>query len=366
MGKPRVRILLRGLRRAGALLDERCAPLWEGTEDKSGMSRRDWLRTALRGVIGLPVLIWRFWRAPRPDAVLICYPGLVEGLALWPSARLRGVPIIWDAFIPVFETVVEDRGLLRPGGLAARAVLRAERLMMHAADGVLTDTQAHAAYLCALHAVPATRVRAVPVGVEPELFPPVPPGPRREPHIRVLFYGQCIPLQGIDTILAAALSPAAAGLRFRIIGRGQTDHLISAALRQPNAYRIDWVPWVPYDALSQELSAADICLGIFGATPKAARVVPNKVFQIVSAGKPLVTRDAPDVRELVGDSDAVCLVPPADPQALIAAIRALACRVTGATAPHHGALTGRLSPGHVGRTALREIVSWLDRSGRQS
>jgi glycosyltransferase involved in cell wall biosynthesis len=66
----------------------------------------------------------------------------------------------------------------------------------------------------------------------------------------------------------------------------------------------------------------DVCLGIFGTTPKAQRVVPNKVFQGAAAGCVIVTSDTPPQRDLLGD--AALYVPPGDPRALAAALGGLA------------------------------------------
>ena len=51
--------------------------------------------------------------------------------------------------------------------------------------------------------------------------------------------------------------------------------------------------------LPGELAAAAVVLGVFGAGRKAAMVVPNKVYQAAAAGRPLVTRDGPALREVL-------------------------------------------------------------------
>lgn len=90
-----------------------------------------------------------------------------------------------------------------------------------------------------------------------------------------------------------------------------------------NCKTIEWIDWIDYEHLPDEIHGADICLGIFGETDKAARVIPNKVFQVVACGRPLVTADTPPVRDFLGDAPNVRLVPPGDDVGLLDAIEDL-------------------------------------------
>jgi glycosyltransferase involved in cell wall biosynthesis len=162
------------------------------------------------------------------------------------------------------------------------------------------------------------------VGVEPEHFPPAmerSPRPPGEP-LRVLFYGQFIPLHGVETIVRAARLTDADPVHWHLIGTGQEAARIEALIKELEPAHLTWTPWVPYAELIREIHAADVCLGIFGATDKAARVIPNKVFQVLAAGRPLITRDGPAARELLTDAAGATLIPAGDPQALAAAVRA--------------------------------------------
>ena len=104
-----------------------------------------------------------------------------------------------------------------------------------------------------------------------------------------------------------------------------------------------------------------MCLGIFGATEKAALVIPNKVFQILSARRPLITRDSPAIRELLGDGvPGATLVPPADPVALAAAIeRARTESPAQAPAPFFE-LGSRIGPAAIGGQALAVLRSVVE------
>ena len=149
--------------------------------------------------------------------------------------------------------------------------------------------------------------------------------------VHALFVGKLIPLHGLETILAAArLAPE---LRIRVVGSGQLDRLLDG--RPPN---VEHVPWVEYERLPAELHRASCALGIFGTSDKAARVIPNKAFQALACGTPLVTADTPAARELLRDGESALLVPPGDPQALATALRRLAGRADLADALSAGGL----------------------------
>jgi glycosyltransferase involved in cell wall biosynthesis len=183
----------------------------------------------------------------------------------------------------------------------------------------------------------------------------MPTGPR-DGAVRVLFYGQLIPLHGVETILRAARAARDEDFEWTLIGQGQEEDLVRHMLAEEPLERLRWIPWVPYEDLARWIHDADVCLGIFGgsgAGGKAARVIPNKVFQAVSAGRPLVTRDSPAIRELLADGPGVYLVPPADPDALLDALRRFrAERETLAGIDLHAAARERIQPREIGRELL--------------
>jgi glycosyltransferase involved in cell wall biosynthesis len=222
---------------------------------------------------------------------------------------------------------------------------------------VLVDTAAHADYLAGLGATPS-RLGVWHLGVEPEFL--AAPAARVVPG-RVLFYGRCLPLHGVETVVAAA---ARLGERAEVVCIGTGPERARAeALARATGARVLWRDDVPLAALPGELAAAAVVLGVFGTGRKAAMVVPNKVYQAAAAGRPLVTRDGPALREVL-EPDVHCLTcPPGDPAALADAV----ARVLDD--PALGARLGRAARAHVlerfdpGRQAARLAALLAERLG---
>ncbi|RDC60501.1 hypothetical protein HME9302_01709 [Alteripontixanthobacter maritimus] len=323
LGKPRTRILRDSLRASGFDVVEIHTPVWEGVADKSQLSRVGWLAHGLRWLLAYPGLMWRYLRAPRHDVVVVPYMGHLDVLILWPLARMRGVPIVWDVFLSLYDTVVRDRRMVGPRNPLAWVLRGWEKLACRAADKVVLDTRAHAAMLAELYNLNERKTVAVFVGAETANFQLEPTGESiGGEELQILFYGQFIPLHGIETIIEAARLARDAPIAWHIIGDGQEAPRIRQMLVTDPLPQVRWTNWMAYDELKAEIGQADICLGIFGTSEKSARVIPNKVFQVISAGKPLVTRDSPAMRELVGDDEpGVELIPAGDPQALLDAVK---------------------------------------------
>jgi glycosyltransferase involved in cell wall biosynthesis len=249
-------------------------------------------------------------RRPAGDALVVGYPGHFD----LPAARraARGRPVVFNPLVSLADTLVGDRGRFRAGSLAARTLERIDRHAFRSADLVVADTDAHARFLEQLTGRDHFAVCFV--GAEDRLFTPawVPQAP-----FTALFVGKLIPLQGVETILAAAR--AAPDIPFRVVGSGQLDPLLES--RPAN---VEHVAWLEYEQLPGAIQAAGCALGIFGTTPKAQRVIPNKAFQALACGAPLITADTPAARELLVDGESALLVPPGDAPALAAAIGRLA------------------------------------------
>jgi glycosyltransferase involved in cell wall biosynthesis len=235
---------------------------------------------------------------------------------------------VLDAFLSPWDTVVNDRRLVEPRSLRARALFALERSALRVADLVLTDTAAHADFMAATFGVDRARFAPVPVGslVRARARVRVPVavgmGPGEGEEFTAFFCGSFVPLQGVPFILDAA--ERAKDLRFVLVGDGPDGPAIEREVRSRGLPNVTLDRrFIPKEELEERLAAADAVLGVFGSTPKSSRVVPCKVYDGLAAGLPVVTGDGPGPRELLRDGENALLVDRGDPDSLVAALRRL-------------------------------------------
>ncbi|HQZ89637.1 MAG TPA: glycosyltransferase [Thermomicrobiales bacterium] len=334
---PRNRIVIDALRDAGAQVEEAHAPVFERRRDKSsvGLATLGGLavRLALAYLRLIPDVALRLLRC---DALMLGYVGQLDALVLAPLARMLGRPVIFNPLVTLTDTVVEDRGQFAPDSVPARAIALLDRLALGIADLVLADTTENARYMSERFGVLPEKIVVVPVGADEGVFFPseratdrpgcsTEAGRTTDDPLDVLFVGKFIPLHGIETVVRATALLERRGVpaRFELVGTGQTYQAARTLANELGAQSIAWTDWIPFDRLGARLRAADVVLGVFDGGAKAARVIPNKVYQSTACGVATVTRRCPAIETYLHDGESALLVSPDDAEALAQAIERL-------------------------------------------
>lgn len=301
---PNTRYRLRDLRASAFFqLSEINVPMWtHATQSSKGFSRL-W-RNSGRALLAHAAVMGRFLFSKRPARVYIPYPGafLLFLLSFLP-AGLRPQRVIADVFISLYDTIVNDRRLIKQESLLARTLKRVEKRAYHFADTLIVDTRQNAQFLCALFDLPASKVKVIPLSTDEEHFQNTPYHPQTG-LCHVLFVGTMVPLHGIETILeAAALLSDRTDIRFKLIGDGQDAFLVKSWMGTHQS-TIEWERhWQSSEEIAREISQADICLGIFGAGNKTQRVCPFKIYAYAAVGRAIITGDTDWSREATSDLD---------------------------------------------------------------
>jgi glycosyltransferase involved in cell wall biosynthesis len=246
-------------------------------------------------------------------------------LVPWVSAlaRLDRVPVVFDPFLSRYNTRVEDRQLIARRSAGALVASWQDWSSCVSADYLVFDTHEHRRYFFDRYRLSGPSA-VLEVAIDEDTFTAEgPAGPRRA-GLDVLFYGTYIPLHGIDVILAAAdRLRAQTDISFTLVGAGQERARMEARLAELAVGSVELVDPMPPARLAERIRAADVCLGIFGTTLKAANVVPNKLVQCAAMGKPIVTRRSDAVARYFEDACDLCTVEPGCADALAQRIVAL-------------------------------------------
>lgn len=283
--------------------------LWWSREGRD-YSRNAVVRAAIRRV-GWEIIDFRprfsrfgdlqaaFARLSRPDLVWVpCFRQRDAAAACRWAAR-RGVPTVFDPLISAYDKQVFERQKFAPDSEAARRLLNWERRLMQSFDVVVADTDCHAGFFIDQLGVPRPRLQVVPVGADESVFRPAPLTVEPDGRLQVLFYGSFIGLQGANFIAeAAAKTPE---FDWTLLGNGPMR--AECERKTSGCKHVRYVDWMPYEKLPEMISQNHVVLGVFGDGAKAGNVIPNKVYQALACGRPVVTRQSPAYPQAVRNSD---------------------------------------------------------------
>jgi glycosyltransferase involved in cell wall biosynthesis len=257
-------------------------------------------------------------RLNRPDLIWVpCFRHRdIYSASKW--ARKWRVPLIIDPLISAYEKEVYEKNKWPPNTRRAENKRQNEIELFSKADIVVADTPAHADYFNQTLRVSADKICVLYVGADTDMFYPI-PFKTIKPPFEILFYGSFIKLQGVDVIVEAAKKTRDIEAKWVLIGDGDLKaETMQAAQGTTN---IDFEPWIPFDQLSARISKGHILLGIFGTTLKSSLVIPNKVFQTMATGRPVITRASDAYPDTMRNSDIVGWVPGGDSDALASVVR---------------------------------------------
>jgi glycosyltransferase involved in cell wall biosynthesis len=317
-------VIIQGLRQNGVEVVECHVRLWRNTADKIKSVKGSLFKPSLLcRVLGSYLrLIRRYARIGHHDVVVVGYAGHFDLFLAKLLTLFSGKPLVFDALLSLTETIVEDRGLISRGSLLARLLYLVDKYSCRLADLVLVDTEAHVQHFHRDFGVGLDKLRLVPAGADEVYFRGPSPVGEGNPFT-VLYFGQYIPLHGVNYIVEAAkMLEDDADIRFELVGDGQTygeARSLAERLQVKNiTFHRVWLS--PEDLMADFIRPADVCLGVFGDSPKAQRVVPIKVFVALAMGKPVITGDSPAARELLTHGTDAILCEMANPHALAQAI----------------------------------------------
>lgn len=239
-------------------------------------------------VAGLqPWFLWQVLRArPRTVHAMDLDTGLV-GLV---AARVLGVPFVYQCLDPYAASLPQGWP-----GLIARVVGRVEDAVVSRADlFVVTDLKRMPQH----EGAAPRRVVELP-NIPMRVLEPRPPSDGDS--LVVGYVGSLVPHRSLDLVVDVVGSLAEQGVRLVLGGFGPLeDDLRRRAAGLPN---VSFLGWVPDDEIMQVMGSFDVFVQIEDPSHPAYRwVSPNKVFESMALGRPIVVAEGTLAAERVAGS----------------------------------------------------------------
>lgn len=251
----------------------------------------------------LVLLVRGLTQRGRLSVVVLTEFSLQYAILAWVVARVRGARLVVDRFVGTYETHVLDYQSAAPKSGRARYFRAVDALAYRLADVVTIDTEMRAIRLQNSMRRFGTRpVYSLPVGA-PEWAKDVRnvPGLERASVLRVLFYGNYLPLHGVEYVIDAMASvPRTVPFLLTVVGSSPDRPRIETKAKKLGlSDNCVFVDSLAENELAALMAENHVVLGIFGDTAKARSVVANKVWQGLYAGRTVISRDSPALTELL-------------------------------------------------------------------
>jgi glycogen synthase len=270
----------------------------------------------------------RATRAVAPDVDLVhgmAYMGIPVALGV---ARARRARVVYDAR----DIYVDAANLARLPRPLRAGLGRAERRWARRADRVVTVNRPYAEVMAERWALP---LPLVVLNCSYRFDPPEPPDHRIHARLGlptdvplVLYQGGFSRDRGIEQLLVAIRDVPGAVLV--LLGYGVLQAELERVAADPGladprlGARVRLLPAVPPTDLLGWVAAADVvAMPIQPTTLNHRLTTPNKLFEALAAGVPVVASDLPGMAPIVLETGCGLVVDPTDPAAIAAALRSI-------------------------------------------
>jgi glycosyltransferase involved in cell wall biosynthesis len=251
------------------------------------------------------------------DLVWGTSPPIFQGVTAWLIARLKGarflfeVRDLWPAFA-IAVGVLKNRILIELSeGLEQFLYRRADMVMVNS-PGVIPHVRGNG----------ARRVKLIPNGADRGMFYCPEPGAFKvQNHLEGQFVAMYTGAFGLSNdlgvvIQAAKLLQSRQDIQFVLVGDGKEKANLQKQAADLNLKNVLFLPSVSKAGMAQVLAGSDACIAILKPLELYKTTYPNKVFDYMAAGKPVLLAIDGVIRDVVEDAKAGLFCKPGDAQAL--------------------------------------------------
>lgn len=265
-------------------------------------------------------------RVRNVDVVWGTSPPIFQGVTAWLLARLKGAKFLFEVrdLWPDFAIAV---GVLKNPTLI-KLSLWLEKFLYRRADRMMVNSPGYVEHVTGRG---ARSVELIPNGADPQMFNPLDNGHpfRQKNHLKNKFVVLYAGAHGISNDLTVVLEAARLlqkdfRYRFVFLGDGKEKAHLQARALEMGLTNVLFLPALPKTGMAAALAGADACLAILKPIEAYKTTYPNKVFDYMAAGRPVLLAIDGVIREVVEAAGCGIFAQPGDPAALAEAVARLA------------------------------------------
>ena len=258
------------------------------------------------------------------DVVWGTSPNLFQGWTAWLSARCKRKKFLLEIRDLWPEFAVAMGALKNPQLIRMSQWL--EKFLYNHADRIIVNSPGFIPYI---REICGKTPDLVPNGADEAMFEGADGSAFREQYglgddFVVMYSGAHGPANDLETVLNAAdLLRERGDIRFVFVGSGKDKPRLEALKAEKRLDNVLFVPPVSKDHIASVMAAENAGLAILKNLDMFKTTYPNKVFDIMACGDPVICQIDGVIRDVVEENHAGVFVKPGDAQALAEAVRKL-------------------------------------------
>lgn len=259
------------------------------------------------------------------DLVWGTSPNLFQGWTAWLSARCKRTKFLLEIRDLWPEFAIAMGALKNPGLIRLSQWL--ERFLYNHADRIIVNSPGFIPYI---RDICGKTPDLVPNGADAEMFSGQDGKAFREQYglqdaFIVMYCGAHGPANDLETALKAAeLLKERSDIRFVFVGSGKDKARLEALREENGLQNVLFIPPVPKEQIASVMAAENAGLAILKNLDMFKTTYPNKVFDIMACGDPVICQIDGVIRDVVEENKAGIFAEPGNPQSLADAVTHLA------------------------------------------
>ena len=267
----------------------------------------------------------------RPDVIIASSPQLLVGLSGWWIARFKRAPFVFEVR-DLWPESLSAVGMAGENSLLHRSLASIAQFLYKHADRVVVVSPAFRDPLTTRWKVPPEKIEVVENGIETDLFRPentnieLLRNLKLEGKFVVSYIGTIGMAHGLTTLIESAvqLRDSAPSVHFVVIGEGSDKERVVSLAKQNSLTNMTFIGQQPREKIPAYIAASQACLVHLKKSDVFKTVIPTKMLEFMSCGRPVILGVEGHARSIVEDAKAGVFVEPENASQLSQAILRLA------------------------------------------